>query len=662
MAKAPTLDDLTSQYSTQSLLNGNFDKIETSFQNTVSRDGSTPNQMEADFDLNNNDLLNVGTTYTSQLKINGVSVSTTNVQTVGYNERADLVLAISNGSLDGLAEGAIVSAAGLDYLKMPAGHALYGTDPISDMPGYAPATVPYMPEHFGAVGDGTTNDGLALKAAAAFGKDVKLTEGRTYLMDGYTIIPTTDGQKFYGGGRLLKTNNVFDAEDASTGGQDAAKFFKINGVNAVKIEDIDIQYTGPVTPRVYGVTVESAARTKINGNRFLGNVTGCFIWKNSDQTEFSGNTSAGGVFCVAMGGDGAGNTDGPVTNTLVVGNIIRNCVGDAIDPNWDCQNMVIRDNILLDNGVSSAEEDIDVGGGVSFGIVVAGNLMDSGGRQKRGITVKHDTKDVVIRDNIIYNCDDSLPDSALIFITGATSTTPPENILIEGNKGSGAYFGVYCLEGPRNVTIKDNTFDVLSEGVRQINPHAILGNAKDYLIESNKIFRTGGLLTSHAVHLQYVDGFRVSGNIVSGGATFGILALSTCSDGIISENLVDTFNVGISCLAPRCAIEGNKVTGCNSHGINLQADHLTCIGNKCWDNSGSGAGARGILLTAGSDFAVITGNQCWDTRGTKLQLGLGITGACDRCIITGNMLYDNLTNIAGTGSLTNPVVADNITT
>lgn len=40
-------------------INEDLRKVEVALENTLSRDGSIPNQMEADLDLNNNDLLNV---------------------------------------------------------------------------------------------------------------------------------------------------------------------------------------------------------------------------------------------------------------------------------------------------------------------------------------------------------------------------------------------------------------------------------------------------------------------------------------------------------------------------------------------------------------------------------------------------------------------------
>lgn len=71
MAKAPSLTTITSGFASNTQLNNNFDAIETAFENTISRDGSTPNTMEADFDMNGYDILNAGGLY-----INGVDVFT----------------------------------------------------------------------------------------------------------------------------------------------------------------------------------------------------------------------------------------------------------------------------------------------------------------------------------------------------------------------------------------------------------------------------------------------------------------------------------------------------------------------------------------------------------------------------------------------------------
>jgi hypothetical protein len=69
MAKTATINTITSGYASQTQLNNNFTSINTALENTLSLDGSLPNAMNADLDLNNNDLLNVNAIY-----VNGVNV------------------------------------------------------------------------------------------------------------------------------------------------------------------------------------------------------------------------------------------------------------------------------------------------------------------------------------------------------------------------------------------------------------------------------------------------------------------------------------------------------------------------------------------------------------------------------------------------------------
>ena len=59
MAKRPTLSDITTGHGTTTKINANFDAIEQAFDNTLSRDGSSPNAMEADLDMNSNQILNL---------------------------------------------------------------------------------------------------------------------------------------------------------------------------------------------------------------------------------------------------------------------------------------------------------------------------------------------------------------------------------------------------------------------------------------------------------------------------------------------------------------------------------------------------------------------------------------------------------------------------
>ncbi len=55
-------------------INTNSTRFQSAIENTLSRDGSGPNQMEADFDLNHNDLLNGGIISADSVEIGGVDI------------------------------------------------------------------------------------------------------------------------------------------------------------------------------------------------------------------------------------------------------------------------------------------------------------------------------------------------------------------------------------------------------------------------------------------------------------------------------------------------------------------------------------------------------------------------------------------------------------
>jgi hypothetical protein len=68
------LSNITSGYGAVAALNANFDAIEQAVENTLSRDGTTPNEMEANLDMNGNNILNADTINTASLVINGTPV------------------------------------------------------------------------------------------------------------------------------------------------------------------------------------------------------------------------------------------------------------------------------------------------------------------------------------------------------------------------------------------------------------------------------------------------------------------------------------------------------------------------------------------------------------------------------------------------------------
>jgi hypothetical protein len=74
MAKV-TLNTIGSRYGSIDALNDNFEALEEALENTLSRDGTTPNEMGADLDMNSHDIINVGEISVDGLRIGGQPVT-----------------------------------------------------------------------------------------------------------------------------------------------------------------------------------------------------------------------------------------------------------------------------------------------------------------------------------------------------------------------------------------------------------------------------------------------------------------------------------------------------------------------------------------------------------------------------------------------------------
>ena len=75
MVKRPDITTIASGYYSRQALNNNFESLRDKFDNTLSLDGSTPNAMGADFDVNGYRILNAGQIDTDALYLNGVAVT-----------------------------------------------------------------------------------------------------------------------------------------------------------------------------------------------------------------------------------------------------------------------------------------------------------------------------------------------------------------------------------------------------------------------------------------------------------------------------------------------------------------------------------------------------------------------------------------------------------
>ena len=91
------LTDMAGGYQSATAYNANNVLIETAMENTLSRDGTTPNTMQADLDMNSYALNNVTTVNATAVLINGVAVDGT-APTSTTAALADVTDAVNTGA------------------------------------------------------------------------------------------------------------------------------------------------------------------------------------------------------------------------------------------------------------------------------------------------------------------------------------------------------------------------------------------------------------------------------------------------------------------------------------------------------------------------------------------------------------------------------------
>lgn len=211
MAKL-TLNPITSGYASVAALNENFEAIEDALENTLSRDGSIPNTMSADLDMNSNSILNLSSLAVDSLSINGTPVVPTGTivaEIPTQSGHTDKFLQ-TNGTA---VSWQIPDAGEISFTQVGTGAAtnLFVQDKLQES---------VSVKDFGAVGDGVTDDTnsivAALAAVVAFDLEVRPS---LYFPAGNYIITssieiTDDGIQIYGEGNAAP----FDSLSTYAGG------------------------------------------------------------------------------------------------------------------------------------------------------------------------------------------------------------------------------------------------------------------------------------------------------------------------------------------------------------------------------------------------------------------------------------------------------------
>lgn len=264
MAKVnlPDIGSLANTTSARQAINDNFSNVESALDNTLSRDGSLPNHMEADIDMNSNDLLNVNRIDASEFYREGVPFE----QSVTYGNKlyetfdggsTEYTMAIDPGSLGNLfvSVDGVVQTPGVDYnysgttlsfvLAPAAGvdNVLVRYDQAVPTGVTSSLAVSYLPpgtggvsrtlqdkarefvtaEDYGALGDGSSSDDTPLlnaaNAAVAAGRKLVLNGTKTYAVGTQVSFPA---------GLKLVTNGAVFHDVNGTAGNSPLLLFAAN--------------------------------------------------------------------------------------------------------------------------------------------------------------------------------------------------------------------------------------------------------------------------------------------------------------------------------------------------------------------------------------------------------------------------------------------------
>ena len=113
MSKGATLNTISSDNGIATAVNTNLTRLNTQFQNTLSLDGSTPNAMQADLDMNGQDILNVENINTASIYIDGVRAAAGSMTAVSNGTTPELYGAVGDGVTDDRAAFIRAEASGI---------------------------------------------------------------------------------------------------------------------------------------------------------------------------------------------------------------------------------------------------------------------------------------------------------------------------------------------------------------------------------------------------------------------------------------------------------------------------------------------------------------------------------------------------------------------
>lgn len=553
MAKRPTLKDITvDRLTAVANYNSNNANILASFDNTLSRDGSSPNQMEADFDMNSNKILNAGSVSTAALFLAGQQVQVGDV---------------------------------LTPLPPSSGEDNYYEDVTDDT--------------YGAAGDGVTDDTAAIQAALDTGNTVFLPAG-TYLLNGLLTM-AADGQVIFGEGRKSRliqssTSNLSTGCIQITGNNSVIRDLRLTPNEAWVnfITGFAVDFNGADRGLAYGLYIDDHDKGVLVRNSNYCRVTQCHF----ETTRFDNSvddSSRGGQDIMFTYGSSHGLADNNFCRGNSSGIVVQQLTGQGS----------MYSNIVCNNSVR------DCG---TYGIVVYRGEAEPSGFLQR--TIVHSNIVENIDGGTLSSGQGTRPFGAGIYLQGSLEGICMGNYVrntnistVDEQLSPGA---IGCTNGINNLVTGNYIEDAQWYGISVFNSNQQGDTTNDWSqVHNNHIVRP----QRAGIYGKNVERISVRGNVVTNGAIQGILiAVSVITPNlvhaIVNENTVagcDQISISVNDVET-CVINDNHCTDGGSIGIVAGSENAVVTGNFVKGMSAN----RGIQINASVTSGVCKANYIAD--------------------------------------------------
>ena len=511
------------------------------------------------------------------------------------------------------------------------GTLLVGGQPLSGLTG---AGI-YLPQTYGALGNGSADDAPAIQAAltAAFdagggwvivppgtykvatlplrikrGVRLTLTDGATIQRGAAaTMLLNGDAGQSLGGytghGNIIIEGGVWDMRGTTSGLTASAMCMSIGHARGITIRDTEIRDL----PGYHAIELNAVQTGRVVDCQFRGYVDpGGRDFSEAVQIDLAkGSAYFGGV--------------GPYDNTSCQDIEVRGCYVGASGT---------AGTVAWPRGVGSHSATI---GTRHSGIRIIGNTFDGLSQYAVG---GYDWRDTVVQGNTISGCGAGVrmrvvdtgdtEDTKNLAGTQTSASQDLRNIAVTGNT-------------IRGITGHDDAILLMGEATGKVLDAAITGNTIDGVTSGSQ----------NGIRLEYVEQYTVSGNTIRDTAGTGISQQNIVGGTVTGNRVYAPTSSGISCdTGTGVLIASNTVRDAGVNGLHvLGGSDVQVIDNYLKGSSRAASGSYGIRASSSADGLLVTGNKVRKYgSGNEAAYGLSITNTCTNVRRWGNDLMDSGTS------------------